>query len=328
MEAKLIVVAGKANKAEVPLSLPATIGRGRESHLTIAHPTVSRRHCLVYELDGVLMVQDKGSLNGTFIDGERVDADRILRPGQTLTIGPLAFRAEYELADSSHDVLGDALEGASDGALDGAPADMGASELPEASVGFAEPAEAPPAEFLPPPVEAPETIHFASDGLNETTDLPPGPMASSEAAAPMPAEAVPADEDSGEFALPVDVEPESESGQFDFLDDEPIGDAAPVEPSGLSGGDSLSGGESGEIFSFADEPPAADEAKPPENTAEKKSKSSANGESHKSPSKASANGDSHRSDEEPPQVKVGSKPAAVHQSDDELNSFFESLGLD
>ncbi|MGH7191990.1 MAG: FHA domain-containing protein [Candidatus Saccharimonadales bacterium] len=307
MEAKLIVVGGKANKVEVPLSLPATIGRGREAHLTVAHPTVSRRHCLVYELDGILMVQDKGSLNGTFIDGERVDSDRILRPGQTLTIGPLTFRAEYDLADISHDVLTDV------------PAAASASEAPAEVADPPERSEASSAKFLPPPAESPETIHFASDGLNETTDLPPIAPAKT----PEPAKAsAPADGDSGEFALPVDAEPESESGQFDFLDDEPIGEAAALEPSGLSGGDRLSGGDSGEIFSFADDPPEVEEAKPAKSIREKKSKSSTNGEIAKHASKASANGES-------PQAKVGSEPApAVHQSDDELNNFFESLGLD
>lgn len=304
MEAKLIVVGGKANKAEVPLTLPATIGRGREAHLTVAHPTVSRRHCLVYELDGVLMVQDKGSLNGTFIDGERVDADRILRPGQTLTIGPLSFRAEYELADSSQDVL------------DGAPEAGGLNESPAAVAAAVEPAAPPPAEFLPPPVESPETIHFASDGLNETTDLPPrAPVSASESP--------PDDEDSGEFALPVDAELESESGRFDFLDDEPIGEPASAEPSGLAGGDS------GEIFSFADDPPVVEDAKPAKTAPEKKSKPATNGEVSKSPSKASANGNAAKPGEESPQIKVGNEPApAVHQSDDELNNFFESLGLD
>lgn len=305
MEAKLIVVGGKANKAEVPLSLPATIGRGRDAHLTVAHPTVSRRHCLVYELDGVLMVQDKGSLNGTFIDGERVDADRILRPGQTLTIGPLTFRAEYEPANSSQDVLDDAP------VATGSTSEAAAEAGDKAAV-----SDAPPAEFLPPPVEAPETIHFASDGLNETTDLPPrAPVSVSESA--------PADEDSGEFALPVDAELESESGRFDFLDDEPIGELASSEPSGLAGGDS------GEIFSFADDPPAVEDAKPVKTAPEKKSKPATNGEVSKSPSKASANGNAAKPGEEPPQINVGNEPApAVHQSDDELNNFFESLGLD
>lgn len=95
MEAKLIVVGGKANKAEVVLALPAVIGRGRDADLTVAHATVSRRHCLIYEKDGALIVRDNGSLNGTVIEGARI-TEAVLRPGETLTVGPLTFRAEYE----------------------------------------------------------------------------------------------------------------------------------------------------------------------------------------------------------------------------------------
>lgn len=95
MDAKLIVVGGKANKAEVNLTLPAIIGRGRDADLTVAHSTVSRRHCLLFEKEGALMVRDNGSLNGTLIEGERI-TEAVLRPGASLTVGPLTFRADYE----------------------------------------------------------------------------------------------------------------------------------------------------------------------------------------------------------------------------------------
>lgn len=301
MEAKLVVVGGKANKAEVPLKLPAILGRGRDTHLTIAHPTVSRHHCQVYELDGVLMVKDKGSLNGTYIDGERIDADRILRPGQTLTIGPLTFRAEYEVADSAQDVLTDL------------PATGESAEVLAVT-----PVPQPAAPPLPPPVDAPETIHFASDGLNETTDLPPVPMAA-EAAKP-------ADDDSGEFALPVEAEAENESGQFDFLADEPL-DGEPIRSEGARAeapGLADSGDE--EIFSFADEPPSIETIKPGKKPADEKSKSP----NKPDVSKAAANGGSTKSSDEQPRINVGGpEPApAVHQSDEDLNNFLESLGLE
>jgi pSer/pThr/pTyr-binding forkhead associated (FHA) protein len=48
MEAKLVITKGKANKAEVKLKLPTTIGRSREADLTIAHPMVSRQHCQLF----------------------------------------------------------------------------------------------------------------------------------------------------------------------------------------------------------------------------------------------------------------------------------------
>jgi len=94
MEAHLHVVKGKASKAEIALNLPMVIGRGREAGLTIAHPMVSRRHCELFESDGLLMVRDLGSLNGTVVDGRPVKQSP-LAPDAELTVGPLTFRARY-----------------------------------------------------------------------------------------------------------------------------------------------------------------------------------------------------------------------------------------
>lgn len=96
MEAKLVVVGGKANMGEVKLRLPMTIGRGNKADLIIAHPTVSRIHCKLSEVDGMLVVRDNSSSNGTFVDDVQI-SETIVQPGQTLKVGPLSFRAEYEL---------------------------------------------------------------------------------------------------------------------------------------------------------------------------------------------------------------------------------------
>ena len=79
MEAKLVVVGGKANRSEVKLKLPAMLGRGRDVDVTVAHAMVSRHHCLIYELDGALVVRDNGSLNGTLVDGKRIK-EALLKP--------------------------------------------------------------------------------------------------------------------------------------------------------------------------------------------------------------------------------------------------------
>ena len=101
MEAKLVVIGGKANMGEVKLRLPMTIGRGNKADLMISHPTVSREHCRLFEKNGELVVQDNGSSNGTFVDGEKIEAAVVVQPGQILAIGPLTFRAEYEAPTSN-----------------------------------------------------------------------------------------------------------------------------------------------------------------------------------------------------------------------------------
>ena len=95
MKLKLIVVSGKANKGAVTLKPPIIIGRSRQAELTVAHPMISRRHCEIFEVDGLLMIRDLGSLNGTVVEGQRVD-ESPLSPGNEFSLGPLTFRAEYE----------------------------------------------------------------------------------------------------------------------------------------------------------------------------------------------------------------------------------------
>ena len=95
MQAKLVIVGGKANKRDVLLKLPTIIGRSREADLTVAHPMVSRKHCELFEVDGLLKIRDLGSLNGTLVKGERTK-EAALYPEDEFTVGPLTFRAEYE----------------------------------------------------------------------------------------------------------------------------------------------------------------------------------------------------------------------------------------
>ncbi len=94
LQVTLKVVGGELEFAEVPLRLPAVIGRGRDVEVNLSHPLVSRRHCELRETYGQLRVRDLGSLNGTFVGSERV-VDAIVRPGDLLTVGTVTFRAVY-----------------------------------------------------------------------------------------------------------------------------------------------------------------------------------------------------------------------------------------
>ena len=101
MDVKLVVVGGETKTTEVKLKLPTVVGRGKEVSLTLPHPLVSRRHTEIYEKDGKLFVRDLGSLNGTFVNNERIEDASELPAGHLLTIGTVTFRAVYNGVDTA-----------------------------------------------------------------------------------------------------------------------------------------------------------------------------------------------------------------------------------
>lgn len=96
MQVKLIVVEGQARQREVVRELPLVIGRSRAAGVTVGDPKVSRQHCFLEELGGMVMLRDNGSLNGTLLDGQRVEGQAVIQPGAKLTVGPLTFVVIYE----------------------------------------------------------------------------------------------------------------------------------------------------------------------------------------------------------------------------------------
>ncbi len=111
LKAKLVVVGGDAKAKEVNLRLPCVIGRGREASLTLPHPLVSRLHTEIFEKDGKLFVKDLGSLNGTFLNNNRLESEQPLEPNQLLTLGNVTFRAVYEIGDEIGEEICDTLGG-------------------------------------------------------------------------------------------------------------------------------------------------------------------------------------------------------------------------
>jgi pSer/pThr/pTyr-binding forkhead associated (FHA) protein len=63
-----------------------TIGRHAESTIVLDDITVSRRHSEIHQSDGRYLVKDAGSLNGTYVNQQRVDVVE-LRQGDELQVG-------------------------------------------------------------------------------------------------------------------------------------------------------------------------------------------------------------------------------------------------
>lgn len=71
------------------------LGRG-EADVTIDDPQISRRHAIVRPVGGGLEVEDLGSLNGTWVNGERITSMRVLLPGDVLRLGETTVEVEAE----------------------------------------------------------------------------------------------------------------------------------------------------------------------------------------------------------------------------------------
>lgn len=82
---------------------PLVIGRADDCGLVIANTSVSRHHCRVYREDAGYVVEDLGSTNGSFVNGERVQHFG-LRDGDRLRVGncELKFFGEGSAEASYH----------------------------------------------------------------------------------------------------------------------------------------------------------------------------------------------------------------------------------
>jgi pSer/pThr/pTyr-binding forkhead associated (FHA) protein len=89
----LIVRAGAQAGARFPLvGLVTRLGRHPDSEISLDDITVSRRHAEIERTPEGHVVSDAGSLNGTYVNQERIDK-MVLRHGDELQIGK--FRLVY-----------------------------------------------------------------------------------------------------------------------------------------------------------------------------------------------------------------------------------------
>lgn len=65
-----------------------SIGRGDHNDVVLPHDAVSHEHCRIEGDDGRFIVKDRGSVNGTFLDNQRLDEPAELREGNRLYVGP------------------------------------------------------------------------------------------------------------------------------------------------------------------------------------------------------------------------------------------------
>ncbi len=111
-----------------------SLGRHPGNTIQLLDRIVSKEHCIIELRGEQFVLRDLGSLNGTFVNGDRVIGERLLRHGDEIALGSTHGRFELDVATNV------------------APPPMPASMPP--SVGGAWPSMVRPSAPSPPPTQA------------------------------------------------------------------------------------------------------------------------------------------------------------------------------
>ena len=89
------------NKLGIPKDIqlgsePLTIGRSREADISLVDDKVSRAHACIRFSDGQFFLKDLGSRNGVWLNGQKIDSDVPVQPGDRIQIGATVFVLEQE----------------------------------------------------------------------------------------------------------------------------------------------------------------------------------------------------------------------------------------
>jgi CheY-like chemotaxis protein len=82
---------GSFNQGIAITHFPALVGRSSDCDYLIHQPLISRHHCSFDLRDDQIWVQDLGSLNGTFLNGERIKRPQPLHDGDRLDLSFLPY---------------------------------------------------------------------------------------------------------------------------------------------------------------------------------------------------------------------------------------------
>ncbi|HEY3866111.1 MAG TPA: FHA domain-containing protein [Solirubrobacteraceae bacterium] len=72
------------------------LGRGERAEIRLEDPFASSRHARVYEQGNIVVIEDLGSTNGTYLNEELLETPRPLHPGDRVRIGDSEFAFEVD----------------------------------------------------------------------------------------------------------------------------------------------------------------------------------------------------------------------------------------
>ena len=96
-EPRLLVERAAGHDSGVAYDIPdsgATLGRG-DVEIQIEDPFASSRHARISRQGYVLVIEDLGSTNGTYLNGEPLSGPQPLHPGDRIRIGDSEFSFQH-----------------------------------------------------------------------------------------------------------------------------------------------------------------------------------------------------------------------------------------
>jgi hypothetical protein len=123
IQSYLIAEEGVTKGMVFPLEKRLTIGRGEENDIRLSHSTVSRNHSLVYMDYGQAVVEDMGSRNGTYLNGEQVNK-AVLSNGDVIWVGDVALRFLQENEQDRMDIGAETQELGHEDISQGVPGEL------------------------------------------------------------------------------------------------------------------------------------------------------------------------------------------------------------
>ena len=92
MQVVLVMFRAEGDKRSFSITKDITvIGRREDCDLRIPVSEVSRKHCRVLKDGDAVRVEDLGSSNGTYHNGQRISGSATLEPGDSVQVGPVVF---------------------------------------------------------------------------------------------------------------------------------------------------------------------------------------------------------------------------------------------
>jgi FHA domain len=83
----LEIVEGEEAGRQTELTGPIEIGRDASSSLALQDDQMSRHHARVSAQGDLALVEDLGSTNGTYVNGQKIEGPREVRPGDQIRVG-------------------------------------------------------------------------------------------------------------------------------------------------------------------------------------------------------------------------------------------------